>query len=110
MGEIVFGRREHDFRVAGHLDLARSIAVVGDRQAAHFHVVLRRYHDLELGFEIAVAAAEGRLVELERGLVLVGFAAHRQVGRRPDLARPRIAQIDEVRAGVRGAIFASARH
>ena len=75
MREIVLGACQHDLGVAGDLDLARPIAAVGDRQPPHLHVVFRRDGDLELRFEVAVAAPERRLVELEGGLVLVGLAA-----------------------------------
>ena len=51
------GRASDDLGVAGDLDLARPIAAVGDRQAAHFDVVLGRHGDLQLRLEIAVATS-----------------------------------------------------
>ena len=78
------------------------VAAVGDRQPPDLDVVLGRHGDLELGLEVAVAAAEGDLVEVEGGVELVGLLADRLIGGRPDAARPRIAQVDEVRAGVGG--------
>ena len=109
VGEVVLGTRQHDLGVAGDLDLARPIAAIGDRQAPHLDVVFRRHGDLQLRLEVAVAPAERDLVELEGRLVLVGLAADRLVGRRPDVARPRIAQVDEVRARIRGPVLALAR-
>ena len=65
VGEIVLGTREHDLGVAGDLDLARPVAAVGDRQPAHLDVVFRRHGDLQLRLEVAVAAPERDLVEIE---------------------------------------------
>ena len=110
MREIVLGTRQHDLGVARDLDLARPIAVIGDRQPAHLDVVLGRHRDLELRLEVAVARAERRLVELERRRrSSSGSLADGLVGRRPDGARPRIAQVDEVCARVRRAILALTR-
>ena len=109
MGEIVLGTREHNLGVARDLDLPRPVAAIGDRQPANLHVVFRGHDDLELRFEVAVASPEGRFLEFEDGLVLVGLAADRLVGRRPDLTRPRIAEVDEVRARVRRAVVAPTR-
>ena len=92
--QIVLGPGQHDLGVAGDLHFPRPIAAVGDRQAPDLHVVLGRDHHLELGLEVAVAALQRRLVELEDRLVLVGLPADRLVARRPDAARPRIPQVD----------------
>ena len=100
MREVVLRTRQHDLRVAGDLDLARLRAAVGDRQPPHLHVVFRRHGDLELRLDVGVAAAERDLVEIERRLEAVGLLADRLVGGGPDAARPGIAQVDEVGAGV----------
>ena len=105
VGEVVLRAGQHDFRVAGDLDFARPIAAIGDREAAHLDVVFRRHRHLQLRFEIAVAPAERDLVELEGRLVFIGLAADWLVGGRPDVARPRVAQVDEVRARVRRPIL-----
>ena len=107
--EVVLGTRQHDLGVAGHLDLARLRAAVGDRQPPHLHVVFRRHGDLELRFDVGVAAAERDLVEIEGGLEPVGLLADRLVGGRPDAARPRIAQVDVVGAGVGRRVVAPPR-
>ena len=86
MGDIVFGACEHDFGVAGDLDFARPVAAIGDRQPPDFHIVFRRHDDLEQGFEVAVAAPEGALLEIERGFEHVRFTADRLIGGRPDVA------------------------
>ena len=82
--EIVLGTRQHDLRVAGDLDLARLRAAVGDRQTPHLHVVFGRHGDLELRLDVAIAAAERDLVEIEGRLEAVGLLTDRLIGGRPD--------------------------
>jgi hypothetical protein len=84
VGEIVLGRRQHDFGVARDLDLPRAIAAVHDRQPPYFHVVFGRNRDLQLGVEIAVAGSNRHLVQVEDRIVAVRFVADRLKGRRPD--------------------------
>ena len=42
VGDVVLGTRQHDFRVARHLDFAGPIAAIGNREPPHLDVVLRR--------------------------------------------------------------------
>ena len=86
--EIVQGTAEHHLGVAGDLELTCAAAVVGDREAAHLHVVLAGHGDLELGLEIFVTPAEDRALGAKVHLVVVGDLADRMVGRGPDLPAP----------------------
>ena len=106
--EVVFGAGQHYFDIAGDFELARLPAAIADRQPPDLHIVLGRHGDLELRLEIAVAAAERGLVQLEHRVELVGLLADWQVRCRPHALRPRVAQIDVVRAGVRRRILAAA--
>src|SRR4029079_459984 len=79
---------------------------VGDRESSNLDVVFRRHDDLQSSVEVAVSTTEGGFLELEGRFVLIRLAANRLVARRPDVARPGISKVDEMRARVRGSVFA----
>ena len=80
MRQVVLGPCQHDLGVARQLDFARLRAAIGHRQPPHLHVVFRRHGDLELGLEVAVAAAERDLVEVECRLEAIRLGAHGLIG------------------------------
>ncbi len=94
MAQVGGRRRERDLRVARHFDFAQAIAVVGDRQPAHFHVVFHRHRDVEIRRDAVVHAMEAGALRSERDEVVVGFASKRLRRRGPHGARPHVAQID----------------
>ena len=108
MGEVVLGPPEHDLGVARDLDLPRPIAGVGHRQAANLDVVLDRDHHLEHGLDPVVGPLEDGLLERERREIRLGLVARRLVRRRPEEAGPDVAEIEELAAGVGGAVLAPA--
>ena len=72
--------------VARELDLARAVAVVGQRDAAHLGVVPGRDGDLEARRDLVVEPLEGRLLGEELHQVALGLLRRGLVGRRPDVA------------------------
>ena len=106
---VVFLTPEHDLGVARDLDLSRTLALVGEREASDFHVLFGRDDHLELRLDAVVGASKHRALVRERDQVVVGFLRRGLVGRRPEPARADVAQVDEVAAGVGGSILAPAR-
>ena len=71
VGQVVGSRGENDLGIAGDVDLARALAVVGDGQPAHLHVVLGRDSDVEVCANVLLTAAERGLVDEKRGHVFL---------------------------------------
>ena len=67
-------RRQHQLGVGRHLDVARPVAVVGDRDAADLGVVFGRDEHFQRGRERPVAPGELGAVLVERDLVASGSA------------------------------------
>ena len=74
----------------------------------HLDVVFRRHRDVELGGDVAVAAAQGGLVGGEGDQVFVGFDGGRLVRRRPDRAAGHVAQVDRLAGRIGGGVAAPA--
>ncbi len=110
MGDIVSGRTEYHFGVAGHVDLADPQAVIGQGEAPDFHVVFGGDSDVELRGDVIVPPREGRLLGQEYGGVPLALHACRVIRRRPDRPAAYIAQVHELAAVVAGGIVARPRH
>ena len=84
----VGGRRgEHDLAVAGHLDLARLVAVVGQRDPPHLGGILGNDGDLGARLDVAVGPVKGHPVGREQRAIPVR-RAHRPAGGRPTRSGP----------------------
>ena len=110
MGNVGGRRGEHNLRIAGDLDLARAIAVVGDRQPTDLDVVLGGDRNLQLGGNAVVATTEGRLLGCEAHQVFVRLFSNGMVGGRPDRSAPNVAQVNELASRIARRIRAASRH
>ena len=102
-------RGEDDLGVAGHLNLARAIRIVHDRQPADFDIVLGGDDDVEPGREAVVDAMERRALRRQRHQVVRRVDAVRIRGRRPDGAGPHVAQIEKLTAEIARRIATASR-
>ncbi len=110
VGDVLGDRAQTELDVARQLDLARAIAVIGQRDPSHLGIVAGRDGDLEARRDLVVAALEGRLLGEELHQVAVGSLGRGLIGRRPDVSGVDIAQVDELAAGIAGAVRAPACH
>ena len=108
MREVGGARREHDLGVAGQIEAARPMTVVGDRHAPQLGVVFGRDDDFGARLEAGVDTPIDGAVERERRLVFFGLASRRLVRRRPDIAGVEIADEDEAARRVAGDVLAPA--
>ena len=104
MGRVVLRAAQDGLDVARDLDLARAVAAVRERDPAHLHVVLGRHRHLEARLDLVVVPAEHRPLGREVDHVVVGLAARRLIGGRPDGAARHVAQVHVVPARVRGRV------
>ena len=105
MGIVGSGRRQHDFGIRGHLDLAPPAVLIGDRDPAHLGVVFRRDHHFQQGCDRSVFPAdlgpplgEGRLIAVRRN-------AGGLIAGRPGFAALDIAQKHVAAPGIAGGVF-----
>ena len=89
MRDVVGLRRQHQFGIGGHVDLARPVAGIGDRDAADLGVVFGRDEHLQRGRQRAVAPGELGAILVEDDVIGVGFDAAGLEAGRPDLAAAR---------------------
>ncbi len=109
VGQVGARRGEDDFGVAGQVEAACPMAVVGDRHAPQLGIVFGRDDDLGPRFQARVDTAPDGAVERERGLVLVRLAPRGLVRRRPDVTGIEIAHEDEAAPGIARDVLAPAR-
>ena len=62
MGRVGGRGTQHDLGVGGELDLAHARAVIRQRDAAHFALVLGRHHHLEARLDRTVSPADLRAI------------------------------------------------
>ena len=112
-------RRDHHFGVTGDLDLAALARAIGDAHPAQLDIVFRRYDDLGIGLELAIAVGH-RVAAAKLGaplgedrFIALGALQCRLMGCGPGFATRAAAQLAEITEAapvVAGAILAPARH
>ena len=102
--------RQNQFGVGSHLDLARLVAEVRDRHAAHFRIVFGGNQHLQGGRQRPVPTRELGAILVEGDLVSLGLGSNRLVGRRPDLAARDVPQEDVRAPVVAGGVLSPAGH
>ncbi len=104
------GGRQHQLGVGGDLEVARAVAGVHNRYAAHLRVVLGGYDHFEDGGDRRVHADELGPIFRKARLEAVGLDAGGLIAGRPHDAAFDVAQ-KEITAGIiAGEILAPARH
>jgi hypothetical protein len=108
MGRVGLGVRQHDFGVAGQLNLARARRVVRQRNAPHFGVV---FGETTTSMCVTMPASCARSLPCLRKTQLHTTAGgpHRLIPGGPDRAAADVAQIDESAPVVSRYVFAPAR-
>ena len=74
MRDVVGLRRQDELGIGGHLDLARPVAGIGDRDAADLGVVLGRDEHFQRRRQIAVVPGELGPILAERDVIASGSA------------------------------------
>ena len=110
MGEVGALRRQHQFGVGGHLDLACVFTEIREGDATDLGVVLGGHQHLQSGGQGSVPTFEFSVILVEGDLIGVRLGADRLIGRRPCLATDRVAQKDIRTPIVAGGVLAPARH
>ena len=107
---IVGGRRgQHHFTVGRQFDVPRFATAVGERDAAHFTVVLSGYQHVHRGGQVQIVTNELGMILTEYHLVTERIAAQRLSACGPDPAVFGIAQEDEGAVVVPADVLAPAR-
>ena len=104
VGVVAGGAGQYQFGVGGQFDLPRDAAAVGQRDAAHFTVVLAGHQHFQAGGEIAVVAAVAGVVLCEHHFV-IGVAAARLRAQGPAGAIEGVPEKDKGAVRVAGAVF-----
>ena len=100
VGEIVGGARQHDFGVAGDVDLADPRALIDDRHPPDFDIVFGGDGDVELCRHLVVVAPERRPLGAKLDHIVVGLGGRGVIGRGPDGSAAHVAQVDTLGARI----------
>ena len=101
------GRQNH-LGIAGQFQGSRDARSVRDRQPPDFDIVFRRNGDVGVDVDAEIATMEFGPGLREDRLINVGFVQRRLIGRRPDVAARRVAQVAEQPAIVARAVLVPA--
>ncbi|MND79354.1 hypothetical protein D3C80_710910 [compost metagenome] len=108
VGQIIAGRCQHHFCIAGDFDSARLLAAVDQRYAAQLNIIFRRYHHLRFHRQRPLLTLELGPGVVEHGAVPLGGTTDRLPGIAPDLTGLRVAQVTESAPVIAGGVFAPA--